>query len=101
MKYYSEKLKKLFDSEAELVKAENAAATEATKQEKIRKEREAAAKAIDEKLKEKVRVTDEYNKMLSDFCKKYGKYHKTITNNDIPAYTGADPFLDVILSFIK
>ena len=73
----------------------------ATKQEKIRKEREAAAKAIDEKLKEKVRVTDEYNKMLSDFCKKYGKYHKTITNNDIPAYTGADPFLDVILSFIK
>lgn len=101
MKYYSEKLKKLFDSEAELTKAENAVTAEAAKQEKIRKEREAAAKAIDEKLKEKVRVTDEYNKMIADFCKKYGKYHKTITNSDIPSYTGVDPFLDVILSFIK
>ena len=47
MKYYSEKLKKLFDSEAELVKAECAATADATKQEKLRKEREAAAKAID------------------------------------------------------
>lgn len=101
MKYYSEKLKKLFDSEAELVKAENAATAEATKQEKLRKEREEAAKAIDEKLKEKIRVTKEYNNMLADFCKKYGKYHKTITDRDISAYTGGDLFLDTILSFIK
>ena len=101
MKYYSEKLKKLFDSEAELMKAESAATEEATKQEKLRKEREAAAKAIDEKLKEKIRVTKEYNSMLADFCKKYGKYYKTITDSDIPVYTGGDPFLDAILSFIK
>lgn len=101
MKYYSEKLKKLFDSEAELVKAESAATAEATKQEKLRKEREEAAKAIDEKLKEKIRVTKEYNNMLADFCKKYGKYHKTITDSDISAYTGGDIFLDTILSFIK
>ena len=40
MKYYSEKLKKLFDSEAELVKAESAATEEATKQEKLRKDRQ-------------------------------------------------------------
>lgn len=101
MKYYSDVLKKLFDNPDDLVKAENAATAEATKQEKLRKEREAAAKAIDEKLKEKIRVTKEYNNMLADFCKKYGKYHKTITDSDIPAYTGGDPFLDAILSFIK
>lgn len=99
MKFYSEKLKKLYDTEAELHKAESAYDDVAAKKEKERRERADAAKAIDEKYKEKAKVEAEYSKMVADFCKKYGSYHKTYTNCTVPK-SEKDPLLTLVESFI-
>ena len=99
MKYYSEKLKKLFDSEDELKKAEVASSNAASAQEKLRKERAEAAKAIDEKYKELVKIETEYRNMLVDFCKKYNKYHKTYTDSDMPVTTG-DKLIDLVSDWL-
>lgn len=81
MKYYSEKLKKLFDKENELQKAEQDFDKKEAVELKKREERATRAKEVDE-------AYSHYLKLLKDFIKDYGSYHHTIKDSDF------DVFLD-------
>ena len=99
MKFYSDVTKSFYDSEKDCIAAETAAVEKAN-QEKARKERE--AKALQEKKEQEAQARKEaaakvkaaretmlaaqreYRKVLEDFCKKYGSYHQTLADTDIP-----------------
>lgn len=95
MKFYSETLKELFDTEdalneAEAKHAETLAVAKA-KKEKASQERAVAAKKVEdaeakmgEARKAYAEAEKAYRKELSDFCKKYGTYHKSVSYSDLP-----------------
>jgi chromosome segregation ATPase len=82
MKYYSEKLKKVYDTVEQLQAAETeydkAHAAEIAKQ----KERKARAEEINKARKELVDAQDRYNDLINKFVKDYGSYHATYTDGD-------------------
>ncbi len=84
MKYYSEKTKKFYDSAADCEKEEAAivkAEAEKTAARKADAENvEKARKELDEARKAFHAAYENYNKTLSDFCKKHGAYHTTVKN---------------------
>ena len=79
MKYYSESLKKLFDSEKELQESELAAQKKAEEKEKKAKElaanRKARANEIEDMLKERAALEKKIREKLADFTKDYGAFH--------------------------
>jgi len=83
MKYYSTVLNKLFDSEKECNKAEKEAEVKQQAAKKAAEEaklnREADAKKVEAAYDEMVKAEKNYQQVLSDFCKKYGSYHFTIS----------------------
>ena len=87
IKYYSDVLKKYFDSEEKCVSAEKEfeikEAEKKAAQEAKLAERKAAAQIVEEKQKAAIEAKKEYNDALNDFCKKYGSFHTTISNEDI------------------
>ena len=82
MKYYSEKLKKVYDTVEQLQAAETeydkAHAAEIAKQ----KERKARAEEITKARKELVNAREHYSELVNKFIKDYGSYHATYTNED-------------------
>ena len=96
MKYYSELTKNLYESEKELIDAENKIKIERIKKEadeKAKKEARAAdAKKVDEAFKNLNEARKAYNEALAAFCKKHGAYHTTLTEKDLPDMTFADWF---------
>ena len=87
MKFYSEKLDKLFDDEKSLVKAEDEhdvrVAAEKAKQEQLVKTRKERAKAIEEQYKKVVEARNEYKKLVDDFTKDYGSFHMSVKSNNL------------------
>lgn len=87
MKYYSEKLNYLYDTEEALKKAEaekEAKEREAKqKSEKLSAERKAAAQIVDQKRKAAWDAYKEYHDSLSDFCSKYNSYHYSLKSDDL------------------
>ncbi len=100
MKYYSEKLNRLFDDietcqkaefdakeaeNREKIRKERAEAEAKAKKEKEAAERKAAAAELDEARKAMVAAQKHYAELLDNFIKKYKSYHYT-TNSlaDIP-----------------
>lgn len=79
MKFYSEELKKFFDTEEDCVEAEEQAyimKQEAEeKKAKLAEERKARAEEVEDALKKVQEAKENYNKILIDFCKDYGSYH--------------------------
>jgi hypothetical protein len=79
MKYYSETLNKMFDSEKELLQAEDAEevkkAAEQAHAKQLKETRKARAKAVDDAYKT-------YHDLLRDFVKDYGGYHTTYKADD-------------------
>lgn len=110
MKYYSEKLNKLFNTQADCEKAEFEA-KEAENREKILAERKAAevkaqkekeaaerkamAAEIDTARKNMVAAQKAYKDAIEAFTKKYGSYHYTSHSvDDIPTlFDILNPFL--------
>lgn len=101
MKYYSEKLKKLFDTEKELRSSEKEfELLEAEKKKKLElkkaraKEVEDAYKAYATKVKEaeleNKKLYDEYLKLRNEFVSDYGSYHMSYTESGITKTTLAD-----------
>lgn len=100
MKYYSEKLNKVFDSEKECLDAEfkakeeenrqkvlkeRAEAEAKAKKEKETAERKAAADRVDAARKAMIEAQSNYRKELENFISKYKTYHFTTTNvKDVP-----------------
>ena len=83
MKYYSETLKKVFDTPEDLQKAEaahdKARAAEVAKQ----KERKARADEVSNARKAVVEAQKKYDDLLNKFVKDYGSYHATYTDSDM------------------
>lgn len=109
MKFYSEKLNKLFNSQIECEKAEFEA-KEAENREKILAERKAAevkaqkekeaaerkmlASEVDEAYKAMTAAQHAYKTKLEAFVKKYGSYHTSLTGKDVPSlFDIFNPFL--------
>ena len=86
MKFYSEKLDKMFDNEKDLIKAEDAhdvaVAAEKAKQEKLSAERKDRAHNIEEAYKKVEDARKEYNKLVEEFVRDYGSFHMTYKGND-------------------
>ena len=92
MKFYSEDLKKVFDTQAELETAEKEYNEKIAKQkaieEKKNAERKVEAKEVEDLYKawlDAVDVADKareaYGKKLNEFITKYGKFHLSVTRN--------------------
>jgi septal ring factor EnvC (AmiA/AmiB activator) len=87
MKYYSEKLNKLFDTEKDLVAAEQALAAEQAKKELAAQEKKAEAKAVEDAFKARNAARREYNTKLVEARKAYNSaiaaakevFNKTLT----------------------
>lgn len=75
MKYYSEKLNKVFDTEDELKTAEEEQEKKYAVQLKKKEERAERAKEVENAYKE-------YRKLLNAFIKDYGYYHQTLRDDD-------------------
>lgn len=90
MKYYSEILKKNFDTEkaciaAEKEFAEKNAAEEAAKK-KAAQERKTRAQQVEAAHNDMVQAQKRYNELLKDFLKDYGSYHMTVSEPDPLAF---------------
>lgn len=98
MKYFSEKLNKVFESENECVEAENK--FELAKQEKEEKEkllvqeRKERAHKIEEQYKKIMDDHKEYYKLVDEFVKDYGSFHCTFKSGE-PVFSGMD-FFDLL-----
>ena len=75
MKYYSEKTRKLYNSEVELKDAEKDLNKKEAEEKAKREERGARAKEVEEAYKN-------YKKLLDAFIKDYGSYHMTLNQSD-------------------
>ncbi len=87
MKYYSEVLKKTFDTEKECLKAEKEheekVAVQKAAAESLAKERKARAKEVEDALLQVQEARENYVKVLKDFCKDYGAFHYSWTNDKV------------------
>lgn len=99
MKYYSESLGKLFDTEKELTEAETTYQKEQEEKQKALEKKNAdraeAAKKVEQALADLRDARKNYNEVLSEFCKKYGAFHYSFTGKDAES----DPFGDLFSFF--
>lgn len=81
MKFYSEKLDKMFSTAAEVVKAEEAydkkLAEEKAKKEELANTRKARADEVEKLFADAREAQKKANDALTAFCKDYGAFHKT------------------------
>lgn len=86
MKFYSEKLNKVFDTEQACVEAESAhdkAIAEAeAKKKALVEERATRAKEVEDLYKAAVEAKKAYDEKLRAFLKDYGSFHATFKNVD-------------------
>lgn len=75
MKFYSEKTRKLYDTEKDLQVAEQAIVDEQKKKDQLKAERAERAKEVEEAI-------SNAQKLLDQFVKDYGSYHTTIRSQD-------------------
>lgn len=103
MKFYSEKLKSLFDSEKELKEAETKLELEKAEKEKKLDLKKAEAKKVEEAYKKALEVRKEaykqidaadaeFYKLRREFVDKYGSWHMTYTNEDDSEGSLSDTF---------
>ena len=88
MKYYSEILRKNFDSEKECIAAEeeynNKVAAEKAKLEELSKARKDRAKEVENAYQAVLNAKKHYAELRDKFVEDYGSWHMTIsTKNDI------------------
>lgn len=87
MKFYSEKLDKLFDDEKALVKAEDEheahVAAEKAHAEQLAATRKDRAKAIEESYKKVVEARKEYKKLVDEFTRDYGSFHMSVKSDNL------------------
>lgn len=95
MRFYSDVCRKLFESQEELEKAEKALAQKNDEETKKKAERKADADKVQVAYDKVVEDCKEYNKLVNEFVKKYGSYHKTI-NTPIKFGDVFDSFWDIV-----
>lgn len=75
MKYYSEKLNKIFDKPEDLKDAERAYEAKEAEEKAKKAQRSKRAKEVED-------AWDHYVKLLNDFIKDYGSFHDTKRSTD-------------------
>lgn len=95
MRFYSDVCHKLFESQEELEKAEKALVQKNDEEAKRKAERKADADKVQAAYDKVIEDCKEYNKLVNEFVKKYGSYHKTI-NTPIKFSDVFDSFWDII-----
>ena len=94
MKYFSEKLNKVFDTEQACVEAESAhdkaIAEKKAKEEKLVAERKSRAAEVENAYKVSVEAAKHYHELLDKFCKDYGSFHMTLKSGDFNPFDGFD-----------
>ena len=95
MRFYSDVCHKLFESQEELEKAEKALVQKNDEEAKKKAERKADADKVQAAYDKVIEDCKEYNKLVNEFVKKYGSYHKTI-NTPIKFSDVIDSFWDII-----
>ena len=79
MKFYSEMLKKFYDTQSDCETAEKQAI-------EAKEKAETKAKALVEQRASRAKEVENAYKVLNDFCKDYGSYHFSVTGQE------TDPF---------
>ena len=95
MRFYSDVCHKLFESQEELEKAEKALTQKNDEEAKKKAERKADADKVQAAYDKVIEDCKEYNKLVNEFVKKHGSYHKTI-NTPIKFSDIFDSFWDII-----
>lgn len=95
MRFYSDVCHKLFESQEELEKAEKSLVQKNDEEAKKKAERKADADKVQAAYDKVIEDCKEYNKLVNEFVKKYGSYHKTI-NTPIKFSDVFDSFWDII-----
>ena len=93
MKYYSETLDKIFDTEESLVEAEVESKKQLEAQRVEKEKRATAAKEVEDLFN---KANDAYklaNEKLEEFVKTYGSYHMTLRDSDLPRHASLFDFL--------
>ena len=93
MRYYSDRLKRLFDTEEELKKAEEEQNAQALAEAKKKEERTARAKEIEAAYREIGEATKRYNELVAAFVKDYGSFHQSITKTRETPFSLFDLFM--------
>lgn len=107
MKFYSESLNKLFNTEKELMEAEakvKAAEAKKLEEEKAKKAARATrAKEVEKALKEANEAQAKAVKMLKDFINDYGYFHMSYSSDNAKEEnaTNVDSFFDALTSFLQ
>lgn len=91
--FYSEVLDKHFDSKAECLKAEDAYEKKKLLDKKEKEEKRLAAKEVEEAFKLANEKYKEANKKMSEFVEKYGSFHYSFTDSNLPANSSLFDFL--------
>ena len=105
MKFYSETLNKLFNTEKELKEAEIAREAEIAKKEAAEKAKKTAralrAKEVEKALKVANDAQANAAKLLKEFTKDYGYFHTSYSANDEEtAETIVSEFLNTVQAFL-
>lgn len=87
--YHSEILNKTFDTEEACIKAENEYEEKHAAELKAKEERTAAAKEVTEAYKT-------YIDLRTKFIEKYGTWHCTLTEKDLPSKVSEKSLLELI-----
>lgn len=82
MKFYSEKTKKLYDTEKDLANAEATLVEKEAKEAEKLKVKKEKAKAIEEAYQKIKEAQKEYYKLRDAFIDEYGSFHMTYTDKD-------------------
>lgn len=85
MRYYSDLTRKLYESEKDLVEAENkqkeVELAEKRKKEELAENRKIRAKEVDQLMKDAIAAQKAYKKALAAFNKDFGPFHFTWTGD--------------------
>ena len=92
MKYYSDKTKKIYDTEEALVEAEKVEAKKQEKVEALKLERTNRAKEIESAYKDAVTAYNKYNELVNKFIDDYGSFHMTFNQHGNPMKSIFDMF---------
>lgn len=88
MKYYSEYLDSLFDTEEELNIAEEkikaAMKEKEEKKKKMKEKRAERAKEVEDAQVDAIEAIKHYRELLGKFCEDYGSFHMTLDNDNYP-----------------
>ncbi len=94
MKYYSDETKKLYETEEALKAAEKAVFDAKQEKEKLKQQRSARAKEVEDAFKAVEEAQTHAYKLLNDFTKDYGSFHMSWSSNVKKPYF---PLFDILL----